>query len=113
MIVVIFEVWPKPGREDGYRALAGELRAALEGIDGFVSVERFRSLTEPEKLLSLSVWRDTAAVERWWRQAGHRTAQQEGRERLFQDFRIRVAQVLRDYDLAAGRPADAAGADPT
>jgi heme-degrading monooxygenase HmoA len=104
MIVVIFEVWPKPGREDEYRALAGELRAQLEGIDGFVSVERFRSLSAPDKLLSLSVWRDAEAVERWWRHAGHRLAQEEGRERLFQDFRIRVADVLRDYDLAAGRP---------
>jgi len=108
MIVVIFEVWPRPGREEAYRELAGELRAALEGIDGFVSVERFRSLTEPEKLLSLSVWRDAASVERWWRHAGHRTAQREGRDRLFQDFRIRVADVLRDYDLAGGRPADTA-----
>lgn len=99
MHVVIFEVEPKAEGREPYLAIAAELRAELEKIDGFVSVERFQSLTNPAKLLSLSVWRDEAALARWRAHAQHRAAQDRGRSSLFRDYRIRVAQVLRDYGM--------------
>ena len=104
MIAVIFEVTPKPGRSDRYFELAAELRPALEQVDGFISVERFQSVNDGNKFVSLSFWRDRDAVEQWYRVEGHRLAQQEGRDEVFADYRIRVAEVFRDYDLAAGRP---------
>lgn len=99
MIAVIFEVWPAPGRRDDYLALAAQLKADLAGIDGFLSVERFESLTEPGKLLSLSTFRDEDAVRRWREQARHRSAQAAGRSGIFSGYRLRVATVLRDYGL--------------
>lgn len=99
MHVVIFEVEPRAGRKDEYLALAAELKAELETIDGFVSVERFQSLANPEKLLSLSFWRDEAALVRWREHGGHHAAQWRGRSAIFRDYRIRVAAVLRDYGL--------------
>ena len=108
MIAVIFEVVLAPARAQRYFDLAAALRSELEGIEGFLSVERFQSLTTPGKYVSLSFWRDGAAVEAWYRHAGHGAAQAEGRakgaDRIFEDYRIRVADVLRDYDMAAGRP---------
>ena len=108
MIAVIFEVWPAPGRKDDYLAIAASLRAELELIDGFISVERFQSLTEPEKLLSLSFWRDEEAVKQWRNQAQHRASQAKGRAGIFADYRLRVASVVRDYGLAerAAAPED-------
>jgi len=97
MIAVIFEVVPREGRADVYFELAAGLRAHLEAIDGFISVERFQSLTQPGKVLSLSFWRDEDAVRRWRELEAHRNAQQAGRQQLFADYRLRVAQVLRDY----------------
>ena len=99
MHVVIFEVEPKAGRKEAYFALAAELRSELEKIEGFVSVERFQSLTNPDKFLSLSFWRDEAAVARWREHAGHHAAQSQGRASIFRDYRIRVAAVLRDYGM--------------
>ncbi|MBI3915901.1 MAG: antibiotic biosynthesis monooxygenase [Betaproteobacteria bacterium] len=99
MYAVIFEVRPKAGREQEYLALAQELRAELEKIDGFISIERFASLYTEGKLLSLSFWRDEAAVERWRAHAGHRAAQRRGRDEIFADYRIRVAGVVRDYGM--------------
>ena len=101
MIAVIFEVTPAPGQREAYLATAAALRAELEGIDGFLSVERFASLTEPGKLLSLSFWRDEAAVTDWRRRASHRRAQAAGRSGVFAGYRLRVAGVLRDYGLDA------------
>lgn len=103
MIVVIFEVEPRAEAKDDYFALAGRLRDELQKIDGFISVERFQSLTNPDKILSLSTWRDEAAVEAWYRHQGHGEAQRAGRGGIFHDYRIRVARVLRDYDMATGR----------
>lgn len=103
MIVVIFEVEPRAEAKDDYFALAAGLRDELQKIDGFISVERFQSLTNPEKILSVSTWRDEAAVEAWYRHQGHAQAQREGRSRIFKDYRIRVAKVFRDYDMAEGR----------
>lgn len=99
MIAVIFEVWPADGREDDYLAIAAALRAELERIDGFISVERFRSITDPAKMVSLSFWRDEAAVLAWRRQAQHRHAQAAGRAGIFRDYRLRVASVMRDYGM--------------
>jgi heme-degrading monooxygenase HmoA len=99
MIAVIFEVVPREGRADAYFELAAGLRAQLEAIDGFMSIERFQSLTQPGKVLSLSFWRDEQAVRRWRELETHRAAQQAGRQQLFADYRLRVAQVLRDYGL--------------
>lgn len=101
MIAVIFEVIPFVGERHRYLDLAGELRAHLESVDGFVSVERFESLTTRGKLLSLSFWRDEEAVRRWRQTAEHRAAQTAGRGGVFADYRLRVAHVLRDYGLAA------------
>ena len=99
MIAVIFEVWPASGRKDDYLAIAAGLRGELERIDGFLSVERFQSLSEPDKLLSLSFWRDEDAVKAWRTQAQHRAGQRKGRAGVFADYRLRVAGVLRDYGL--------------
>lgn len=99
MIAVIFEVWPKEEGRQGYFELAAELRPLLQGIDGFLSIERFESLTEPGKVLSLSFWRDEAAVAAWRRLEQHRSAQAQGRAALFKDYRLRVAEVLRDYGI--------------
>lgn len=109
MIAVIFEVEPAEGREADYLAIAATMRAALETQPGFVSVERFRSITNPGKLLSLSFWDDEAAVRRWRCHAGHREAQQAGRGGVFAGYRLRVAAVLRDYGMDDRRdqaPAD-------
>jgi heme-degrading monooxygenase HmoA len=101
MIAVIFEVWPRPELKHRYLAIAAELRAQLQAIDGFISVERFESLTEPGKILSLSFFRDEAAVAAWRNTLAHRTAQAAGREAIFADYRLRVAEVLRDYGMTA------------
>lgn len=109
MIAVIFEVEPAEGRTDDYLALAARLRPELEKIPGFISVERFRSLTDPRKLLSLSLWEDEAAVQRWRTHAGHRATQAAGRGGVFAGYRLRVAAVLRDYGMTEQRdqaPAD-------
>jgi len=109
MIAVIFEVEPAEGRREEYLALAAALRAELEAIEGFVSIERFESLAAPGKLLSLSFFRDEEAVAAWRRQGDHRRAQGKGRTGVFAGYRLRVASVLRDYGLErrAEAPADA------
>src|SRR6478736_1447577 len=99
MIAVIFEVEPAAGREDDYLAIAATMRAALEQQPGFIAVERFRSITNPGKLLSLSFWEDEAAVRSWRCHAGHRGAQAAGRGGVFAGFRLRVAGVIRDYGM--------------
>ncbi|MBY4896821.1 antibiotic biosynthesis monooxygenase [Cupriavidus sp. AU9028] len=99
MIAVIFEVEPAAGRTQAYLDIAARLRPVLESIDGFISVERFQSLTDPNKLLSLSFFRDEAAVQAWRNTAEHRLAQQAGRGGVFGGYRLRVAQVLRDYGM--------------
>lgn len=97
MIAVIFEVTPAEGRFEDYLDHAARLRTALESMPGFISVERFRSLTDPDKLLSLSFWQDEAAVARWRHHDLHREAQRAGRDGVFAGYRLRVASVLRDY----------------
>jgi len=99
MIAVIFEVFSAAGRTQEYLDLAAALRPDLERIDGFISVERFASLTNEDKILSLSFFRDEAAVQAWRNLEGHRAAQARGRAGIFSDYRIRVAAVLRDYSM--------------
>jgi heme-degrading monooxygenase HmoA len=97
MIAVIFEVEPAEGRMDTYLDHAAALRPLLEQMPGFISVERFRSLTNPDKLLSLSLWEDEAAIGNWRTNPEHRAAQHAGRNGVFAGYRLRVAHVLRDY----------------
>lgn len=99
MIAVIFEVEPAQGRQQEYLAIAGALREQLEAVDGFISVERFESLAQPGRFLSLSFWRDERAVMAWRTVEAHRMAQASGRAGIFDDYRLRVAEVVRDYGL--------------
>ncbi|WP_377159779.1 antibiotic biosynthesis monooxygenase family protein [Roseateles sp. UC29_93] len=107
MIAVIFEVIPSADGRDRYLELAAELKPLLQEVDGFLSIERFQSLTDPGKLLSLSFWRDEAAVREWRRIEAHRAAQSEGRAGVFADYRLRVAAVLRDYGMTEREQAPA------
>ncbi len=100
MFAVIFEVQPQPERRQEYLDLAAALRPELEKLDGFISIERFSSLTEEGKMLSLSFWRDEAAVAAWREHPDHRAAQDKGRGGIFRDYRLRVAEVVRDYGPA-------------
>jgi len=119
MIAVIFEVWPAEGERGTYLDLAAALREELVQIDGFLSIERFQSLSEPGKLLSLSFWRDEAAVAQWRNSPAHRATQGKGRNGVFRDYRLRVSHVVRDYGLheRAQAPSDSrlahAVPDPT
>jgi heme-degrading monooxygenase HmoA len=99
MIAVIFEVLPGDGKRADYLGAAADLGPLLAGADGFISVERFESLTVPGKLLSLSFWRDENAVRAWREAAEHRRAQHLGRSSIFAGYRLRVAEVVRDYGL--------------
>ncbi|MBT9492278.1 MAG: antibiotic biosynthesis monooxygenase [Paucibacter sp.] len=114
MIAVIFEVAPHPEHVQEYLDLAAELRPLLAQIDGFLSIERFSSLSEPGKLLSLSFWRDEAAVAAWRNLEQHRSTQALGRSHVFADYRLRVAEVQRDYGLHQREqaPADSRRAHP-
>ena len=101
MIAVIFEVIPKEAGKAEYLAIAAKLREHLADIPGFISIERFQSLTDPDKLLSLSFWQDEASVTRWRNLEQHRMAEAKGRGSLFKDYRIRVGRITRDYSMAA------------
>jgi heme-degrading monooxygenase HmoA len=108
MIAVIFEVWPKSGHLEDYLAEAKELRVLLESTEGFISIERFESLTHSGKILSLSFFENEDAVQTWRNTIEHRKAQALGRKKLFADYRLRIASVLRDYGMndRAQVPAD-------
>src|ERR1700681_2518830 len=99
MIAVIFEVWPKPDHKQEYLDLAAELRPILETIDGFISIERFESVTEKAKILSLSFFRDEEAVAAWRNIPQHRKTQAKGRARIFDDYRLRIVGGVRDYGM--------------
>jgi heme-degrading monooxygenase HmoA len=108
MHAVIFEVWPKEEGRQEYLDIAAALKPRLEQMDGFISIERFESLSEKGKILSLSFWRDDAAIAGWRRVEAHRAAQAKGRGELFRDYRLRIAAVVRDYGMTerAEAPAD-------
>lgn len=99
MIAVIFEVEPVDGRKQDYLDIAAEMRPMLDGIEGFISVERFQSLTDPRRVLSLSFFEDEAAIARWRTLSAHRGAQKKGRSGVFDDYRLRIASVIRDYGM--------------
>ena len=99
MIAVIFEVEPLADKKDAYLDMAAKMKAEVQNIDGFISVERFQSLMNPEKLLSLSYWRDEVALDEWRRLSAHRSAQKAGREVMFNDYRLRVVSVMHDYGM--------------
>jgi len=99
MIAVIFEVLPHAEGKQKYLDIAASLRPLLDQVDGFISIERFQSLSNPDKLLSLSFFRDEAAVAQWRQLEAHRSAQSAGRHALFQDYRLRIASVVRDYGM--------------
>lgn len=111
VIGIIFEVWPAQGKKQKYLDIAASLRPLLDQIDGFISIERFESLYEPGKILSLSFFRDQAAVEQWRKLEAHRIAQAAGRAGVFRDYRLRVAGVIRDYGMSDREqaPADSLG----
>ena len=111
MIAVIFEVWP--AQRQRYLDIAAELRPLLDGIDGFLSIERFESLSEKDKLLSLSFWRDEKAVTAWRNLEAHRAAQKEGRDEVFHDYRLRIGAIVRDYGMTdrAQVPSDSRAAN--
>lgn len=112
MVTVIFEVWPAPGHKQGYLDWAAELKSELVKMEGFISIERFQSLTDPDKLLSLQFWRDEQCLQAWRNLEAHRAAQRAGRGTMFREYRLRVAQVLRDYgkDQREQAPADSRAA---
>lgn len=99
MIAVIFEVTPAEGKKAAYLDIAADLRPLLEQVDGFISVERFQSITDPSKMLSLSFFRDEEALANWRALAEHRAAQQAGRSGIFEGYRLRIGSVIRDYGL--------------
>lgn len=99
MIAVIFEVQPAEGRKEQYLDIAAGLRPILEQVDGFISVERFQSLTDPKKILSLSFFRDEEAIRQWRNLSAHRSAQAKGRAGIFDGYRLRIAGVIRDYGM--------------
>ena len=99
MIAVIFEFEPNAGKTDDYLDIASQLRPIVEKIDGFISIERFESLSQPGKILSLSFWRDEEAVNEWRNIAEHRQAQRDGRNGIFADYRLRIASVIRNYGM--------------
>ena len=99
MIAVIFEFEPDAGKTAEYLEIASGLHSIVEKIDGFISIERFESLAQPGKILSLSLWRDEEAVKEWRNVAEHRQAQRDGRNGIFSGYRLRVASVIRDYGL--------------
>lgn len=115
MIAVIFEVMTAPGFRQRYLDLAAELKLELDAVDGFISVERFQSLSDPDKMLSLSFFRDERAVLVWRNTAAHRATQTRGRAGVFSNYRLRVADVARDYGMfsRAQAPLDSSSAHTT
>ena len=99
MIAVIFEVIPHEGKKNEYFKIAGTLNPELEKIEGFISVERFQSINDPEKFLSLSFWKDEESIKQWRTLEMHRWAQSTGRENIFKDYHLRIASVIRDYGM--------------
>jgi heme-degrading monooxygenase HmoA len=99
MIAVIFEVTPYAAHKQQYLDIAASLKPLLQDIDGFISIERFQSLSNPDKLLSLSFWRDEESVAQWRNVEAHRHAQSIGRNEAFEDYRLRIAGVIRDYGM--------------
>jgi len=105
MIAVIFEVIPNKGKKEEYLDIAAKLRPELDSIEGFISIERFQSFNDPEKVLSLSFWRDEESIQEWRNLEMHRYAQSKGRNEIFKDYHLRIATVVRDYGMFARKEA--------
>ncbi|MDJ1471543.1 antibiotic biosynthesis monooxygenase [Cytophagaceae bacterium DM2B3-1] len=99
MIAVLFEAFPEKDKWDEYLDIAARLRPELSKIEGFISIERFQSITQPEKVLSLSFWQDEESIAQWRNLELHRMAQKKGRDSVFENYRLRVATVIRDYGM--------------
>lgn len=99
MIAVIFEVIPNEGKKEEYLDIAASLRSELGNIEGFISIERFQSLNDPAKILSLSFWRDEESIQQWRNLEMHRTAQSKGKNGIFKDYHLRIATVVRNYGM--------------
>ena len=99
MIAVIFEFTPKDGKFQDYYDLALGLNDVVKDFDGFISIERFESISNKGKFVSLSFWRDETAVKRWRNVQKHREAQAKGRGGIFKSYRLRIASVIRDYEM--------------
>jgi len=99
MIAVIFEVIPNEGKKEEYLDIAASLRPELDHIEGFISIERFQSFSNPDKVLSLSFWKDEASIQQWRNLEMHRHAQAKGRNEVFKDYHLRIATVVRDYGM--------------
>ncbi len=99
MIAVIFEVVPNAENKQEYLDIASELKPYLSNIDGFISIERFSSLQDPNKILSLSYWKDEEAVAEWRNLESHRDAQSKGRNYIFKNYSLKVANVIRAYGM--------------
>jgi heme-degrading monooxygenase HmoA len=99
MITVIFEVIPHESKRQEYLDIAASLKPLLETIPGFISIERFQSLNDPGKILSLSCWENEESIQQWRNLEMHRFAQMKGREEIFRDYRLRIASVYRDYGM--------------
>lgn len=113
MIGVIFELEPKQSKKDQYFKIAKKLKPTLENIEGFISIERFQSVNNPERYLSLSFWKDEKAVMAWRNQSEHRQAQEMGRASIFNDYRLRVVSVIRDYGMTEREQAPVDALDKT
>lgn len=99
MIAVIFEVIPNEGKKEEYLDIAAKLRPELDHIEGFISIERFQSISNPDKVLSLSFWKDEESIQQWRNLEMHRHAQAKGRNEVFKDYHLRIATVVRDYGM--------------
>ncbi|KUJ63817.1 antibiotic biosynthesis monooxygenase [Flavobacteriaceae bacterium CRH] len=111
MIAVIFEVIPNEGKKEEYLDIAASLRPELNNIEGFISIERFQSFNDPEKVLSLSFWKDEESIQQWRNLEIHRHAQAKGRNEIFKEYHLRIANVIRDYGMfdRAETPKDSSG----
>mgnify|MGYP000094091323 CR=1 FL=1 len=98
MIAMIFEFWLNDDEVDNYTPYSGKMRQLVDEIEGFISVERYRSEYDPDKILALGFFRDETAVEKWRNHPAHRQAQQLGRQKYYTNYRLRMAEVVRDYD---------------
>lgn len=107
MLAVIFEVLLAEGKQEEYLDIAATLRQHLKDVDGFISIERFKSLSEGEKILSLSYWEDESSIQNWRNLEAHRSAQKKGRSDIFADYRLRVCEVVRDYSMTSREDAPA------
>lgn len=99
MYAVIFEVEISDGKKDQYLNIAAHLKEQLVKMPGFISIERFESLVTEGKLLSLSFWEEEKHLLLWKKNIDHMAAQKEGRDSIFKDYRIRIAEVKRDYTM--------------